>query len=781
MKLAFLSASMPLTKSYTKKDSIISKTSYPMAYEFTSYIEDVLDLPTMYSKIIAHAKLGHCLLKGELSKSLKNESRAGSTNPHGDTDWICLDVDGIPNCTAKEFMELIKLSHISHIVQYSASYMIESKDLKCHIFMMINKLAAPVIKQWLIQLNHQTPLLRAATCLTKTGNSLRWPLDITACQNDKLLYVTAPVLKGIKDTVNPRVELIRGTYESLVVPQTNSTAQNKGLTEKRIAELRNAEGYPARKISTKMHGTTEIMLKPDTCAISGIKTERGYVYFNLNGGDSWGYYHPEDNPEFIHNFKGEPSYLTKELLPDYWTQLQESATTVRSNGTTYLAFCDKQTGQYWRGTHDANTDVLDIYVAKNETQIRHFAKQHGMPLGDYIPEWDLIFDPTNLNRIDAINRAVNIFQPTAYMLAKPKVVKVCPPISLRVIHHVLGSDAAITEHFINWLAYIVQERTRTCTSWILHGRTGTGKGILFHKILRPLFGSSQTTIRTMGALAEKYNDYMANTLIVFIDEVDYKALNNEEDVAAKMRSYVTEERVPIRAMHQSQREVNNYTNWVYASNKSTPAIVTKDDRRTNVAKYQKEPLTITQEEVDSIEQELQTLHDYLINYTVDINAVRTPISTADRDILISISEASVDTVGSALLTGDFDFFVNSLPTSDAYKINMLAFNKVENYKDTLCAILARSTPDGKCHVTRDDLFTLFSYTIGNMPESPNKFTSLLKHHRIHTEKVWVDGRSVMGIKVQWASPEKFNEYLNDINPPPPNDPKNKAHKISLNS
>lgn len=766
MRITYLIAPIPLTKSYTKKDGVVTKSSYPMAYEFTSVTEETPDLTAFSRSILKHAALGHCLLKGEILNELNHESRAGSTDSNAATDWICLDVDGIPNCTATEFMQHIKLDNVSHIVQYSASYMIESKDLKCHIFIQIDRLSAPVVKQWLIQLNHTTPILRSAMTLTKTGNSLRWPLDITACQNDKLLYITPPLLKGLKDLVKDRIALVRGTTDKLIISKTNSAAQNKELTDKRITELRVAEGYPARKIAMKMHGSTEVMIKPDACTLSDIKTDRGFVYFNLNGGDSWGYYHPEDNPEFIHNFKGEPSYLTKELLPEYWKQLQESASTTRSDGTTYLAFCDKQTGQYWRGTHDQKTDMLDIYPAKNETQVRHFAKQHGMPIGDYIPEWDLCFDPMNAVCVDAENRSVNTFQPTIYMLAPiNKKVKSCPPLCLKLFHHVCGSDADITEHFVNWVAFALQNRTRTCTSWVLHGVPGTGKGILFHKILRKLFGLNQTVIRNMDALNEQYNDYMEKSLIVFVDEVDAKALVNEQGVMAKMRSYITEEKVPVRAMYQGQREIQNYSNWIMSSNQSTPVSITKDDRRTNVAKYQKEKLDWPQSNIDALEDELQALHDYLIQYKVDIKAVGTPLQTADRDTLMSISEASVDTVGSALLAGDMEYFVNSLPTSDVYKNNAQLFNKVETYKDVIIALIDRTTPDGKCCITRDELHVMLEYTIGNMPVSPNKFTSLLKHHRIHTEKVWVV-RAVMGIKVVWAKPEMMQEYLLDINPPP---------------
>lgn len=48
-----------------------------------------------------------------------------------------------------------------------------------------------------------------------------------------------------------------------------------------------------------------------------------------------------------------------------------------------------------------------------------------------------------------------------------------------------------------------------------------------------------------------------------------------------------------------------------------------------------------------------------------------------------------------------------------------------------------------------------------MPNSPNKFTSLLKHHRIHLEVVWVNNKAVRGIKTQWQDFKAFPTYLKD--------------------
>ena len=771
MQLTFLKAAVPLTKSFLKAaNGTIEKTSYPNVYEVTTLHEECNNPKAFAALLTKHAALGHCLLKGTPTRDLVCESRAGTTDSNATTDWVVLDVDGLPCRDVAEFMHMMRLDNVSYVVQYSASYKITSQDLRCHIFLQLNQpTAAPLIKQWLIQLNHQIPTLRDAMTLTKTGHALCWPLDITACQNDKLLYIAPPVCKGLKDPLakSGRIEYIERGTNTISIPLVNTTAQNKVLTSKRVAELRAAEGYELRKVTYKMHGSMEVMVKPDSSAVSNIKTERGFVYFNLNGGDSWGYYHAEDNPEYIHNFKGEPIYLTKELLPEYWQQLTEQASASRSDGTTYLAFCDRKTGAYWRGTYNASTNELDINLAHTETQVRHFAKQHGMPLGDFIPEWDLAFDPTSDVRVDFEKRTINTFQPTIYMKAKQKPTTQCPKHILKAIHHVLGCDTATTEHFMNWLAYILQYRRRACTSWVLHGRTGTGKGVLFHKILRPIFGLNQTVFRNMEQLDEKYNDYMVNALIVFIDEVEAKAMSNERGVMAKMRTFVTDEYIAIRAMRMTGREVENFTSWIYGSNKVDPVTLTKDDRRTNVGKYQPEMLDFTDADMPKIEKELQSFHDYLMQYKVNLVAVRTPIQSSDRDTMISISETSVDTVSSALLEGNFEFFMEQLPTTEAYKRNAIEANKVENYLEVIKDLLERTDAEtGVCNISRDELRPMFDYVVGNMPTTPNKFTSLMKHHRIHMNKIRIGDETPTGIRVEWKDVGSFDNYRKTLAPKP---------------
>jgi hypothetical protein len=789
--LTFLEASTPLTKTYSKDiNGQLTKTPYPFVWEFTSHSVPCPDLNALHAALLKHSALNHCLLKGNVARPLIKESRAGSTDSNASTHFVVLDLDGLPETymapdasgierkvqvTLASFLKAVGLDDISHIIQWSASYGIENHRLRAHIILMLDRpAAAPLLKQWLIQLNHQVAMLNAAMGLTKTGNSISWALDISACQNDKLIYIAPPVLRGIKDPMGktPRISLVKAKHLTMSLPnQINSTAKNKELTSLRLEVLRNAAGLPKRKTAYKMHGSVEVMVKPDSCTITEMKQERGFVYFNLNGGDSWAYYHPETNPDYIFNFKGEPAYLTKELLPDYWEQLTQQGARANSAGQTFLAFCDRATGSYWRGTFDAPTDTLDLYVAKNETQVRHFAKQHGLPLGDFIPEWDLVFDPHDTVRVDFNTRIVNQFQMTKFMKANARQVSRCPPAIHKLLTHVLGDDPMIVTHWLNWIACILQYRDRTKTAWVWHGVPGTGKGILFNKVLRPIFGVAQTSAQNMQSLGEPYNHWMLQSFLIFVDEVQTKALINEQGVVAKLKNYITEEMVPIRAMYQGVREARNFSNWILASNMSDVVTIEKGDRRFNVAGYQKSKLIITDREIDQIDRELQGFHDFLASFKVDVIQAATVLDTSDRATMISISESSVDTVGSAILAGNFGFLMEQLPSSTTNAaLNALKFAETDEYKTVLKSLLARTDRNnGACNIARDELRTIFGYVVGGMPTTPNKFTSLLKHHRIHMSDVWINTGTTAGkergIKTNWSDLQSWPSYETTLSGP----------------
>lgn len=788
MKLTFLNSSVALTKSYTKlPDGSIEKTSYPNVWEVSSIIEDCPSLAVMQALITKHGALGNCLLKGMVTRNLVKESRKGSTDSNATTDWLCLDLDGIgtsftmtledgskatSNVTVDTILASIGMGDVSYVLQWSGSQGISS-GIRCHVFVMLAKpMSAPLIKQWLIQKNHESSVLKHHQALTKTGHSLTWGLDITACQSDKLIYIAPPTLKGIKSPLGrmPRISLVtktRATFDLYAVGTINSTAQNRAHTDARILELRAAANLPKRKLAYKISGPHEILAKPDTCIATETKQDRGFVYFNLNGGDSWAYYHPEDNPDYIFNFKGEPTYLTKELLPDYWAQLTQASHRTDSKGKTYLAYLDRKTSTYWRGTYDESVDDLDIHPAKTETMVRHFAGANGMPLGDDIPEWDMEFNPHDNVRVDFDNRIINTFQLTEFMRTPVKQVKQCPPTIFKVISHVLASDVDAIEHFMNWLSFICQERDRTRTAWIFQGTQGTGKGILMNKVLKPLFSSNQVAIKRAAELSEKWTDFVVGKFVIFIDEVQTSAYRDENNVISNLKNFITEPTVTVRMMNKNAYDVMNYGNWIFASNKPDPVTVDKEDRRFNVGPYQAAKIKLSDQELEQIEKELQNFHHYLMCYAVDKSMASAPLMGAARDTLIDLSQSTSESTATAIKEGNLEFFLDQLPTGDAYKANLMTLNKVEEYRKTLFDIMCRTKPNGLCNIRRDELYVIFEYTVGGMKSSPATFTRFLGHRQITVKPLAFGGdKSHRGVQVVWEQaaeiPKHLKEYFPDM-------------------
>jgi len=765
----FLSADKPIVKRYEVDPTTgeIIKHPYPFVYEVTSYQEACTNLHDLFQHIQKYAKQGDCMVKGTLGRQLVTESRKGTTNPEELTEWICLDLDGIEGYQSVDhFLSDIGCAETDYILQWSSSMGIENKaGFRCHIFMQLDKAVRPQqLKNWLQDLNLSRPTLSGQLQLTKTGNSLRWPLDITTCQNDKLLYIAPPDLgKGITDPfpekssrgkpASPRITFEQRTLKRLSLP--NNLILQEALrdrTHAKVSELRVAAGLPKMKtVKYKFDGTVEYMANPGQATITDMKEERGFVYFNLNGGDSWAYYHPSESPEFIYNFKGEPTYRTQDLLPQYWAKLTQQAASGApdAKGNIYLAFREFTSGVYWNGIYDTVNDTLELYPAKSETQLRHFMKNNKMPLGESIPDWKRVFEPNNPNVIDRQAQTVNIYNPSELMKdLSPPFVASPPPVINKIIDHVLGNDMATLDHFYNWLATIVQFKTRAGTAWVLQGTQGTGKGLLMHNILTPLFGYENVAAKRMEELESQFTEFMENKFIVFIDEIESGKSLYHAKVTAKLKNLIVEPTISIRNMYRPAYLAPNFASMIFASNKPSSVEVAPDDRRFNVGVYQENKIQITGPEIDQIDHELGEFYAYLMHYPADPDRARTPLISQSRSTLIDISRTAIDTISDALLKGDLQTLWDHLPSQKSLTPgNALIQTKSQGYRDLIVDVVSNIGNHDK--LTRDELYTIFEYTVGNMPTSPNKLTSTLKHHRLHLKPVWKYNRSVRGIEVNW--------------------------------
>lgn len=772
MRLTFLAASEPLSKSYALDSAgRLKKTSYPSVWQFTSHEVEVDNPEEFAGACLEHAERGHCLLKGRVQRPLVAESRAGSTDANAETEWICLDLDRFPGVTdPDEILKLLGLAGVSYVLQYSSAYGIEpDRGLTCHLFLQLAQPALPAtLKLWLMHLNLTVPLLADQLELTKTNTSLSWPLDITTCQNDKLIYIAPPALKGIEDPVPERIKHVaRGTeYVTFDLSSLPPAAQIRTTMESKINELREAKGLGARKYTYRIDKATglEVLKGAEAATMTGLKRERGFVYFNLNGGDSWAYWHPYNRPEVIRNFKGEPDYLTSELLPDYWktvefkrkedaiseaTEKKAAREAIQTGDDTapsagnprILVFRDFQTSLYYNGTWDGTT--LALAQAKSETQIQHFLKSRGLPEIDYIPIWSLNFDPHSDVRVSFEQRTVNLFAATPYMKQQDAVDTGLPPTIEKVLRHAVARNEKTLRHFLNWLACIFQFRDRTLTAWILHGVQGTGKGLLVHNVLKPLLG--YVVVKRMEELEDQFNGYLEQSILVVVDEAQVSESRKSRQIIANLKNQITEPTITVRRMRTEARTVRNYTNWLFLSNMPDPVVIDAADRRFNVGEFRREMLQITDAEIEQLEQELPAFAAFLQHYPADRALARTVLASEERDRIIQTSRTSMELVAEALQKGMLELFWEELPNA---AIDLLPIHQqllVTEYTNLVQAAVV----EGKNRFTRDELRVIFEYLCGDMPRTPTKFTQMLRHRNLHLKMMRIDGKPVRGIEIEW--------------------------------
>lgn len=760
MDVFFLSANERLTKTFTESDV----TPYPLTRNFTSHRVRVDSINAFYNAIVEHGELGHCLIKGELNRTLKNESRAGSTNAISPTQWVCFDVDGMPVEEVEQFVYTClppECHNVSYVVQYSASFVARGwrGGLSAHIFMLLDSpVAAPALKEWLRMINvTQQPLYDAMT-LNPAGTTLKWRLDPTVAQNDKIIYIAPPICKGFDPALPQSVKLVSKRKRALKIDVSKiNAALTDELALKKLNELRKAQGLKPRKPTYK----GEVMTNPDRVASYEKKEARGFVYFNLAGGDSWGYYHPVEDPSVIYNFKGEPPYATSALLPDYWQQVQQEERQ-QEDGFDYFVLRDIRSAGYANGWYDRKNNKLHLYPARSKEQLQDFMVQHGYAKPDVIPDFQVIFDPKLDVTFDRDNRIVNLYTPSKFMAnAKPTPGAKVPPTIEKIISHALGGEPDVIEHYLNWLAVIVQNKQMTQTAWVLHGTQGTGKGLLVNHVLRPIIGDDYVKVLQLQHLAEPYNPWLEKCILLVIDEASMEDTKQVGALMAKLKNWITEPIAAIRPMHAQTYQAQNHVNIMVLTNMHDPVVVSHNDRRFNVATRQMHPILISAREVNMISGELQDFANYLMTRKADVELAKQVIETPERAQMKELTQTSVAVTCRHLLEGDFDFFVVNapppvtLPNLKTYNGVSYDINKL--YMDILRRAINRG---GLIKLGRADIFALLEHTVGNAPPTPNKLTSLLKHQEVRPRRMRLDnGELDYGYEVLFQVTKEHKKWL----------------------
>lgn len=154
-------------------------------------------------------------------------------------------------------------------------------------------------------------------------------------------------------------------------------------------------------------------------------------------------------------------------------------------------------------------------------------------------------------------------------------------------------DAEATyEWFLDWMACIVQTRSKMKTTWVLQGTQGTGKGGFYKYIIRPIFGAAFSSSMPQEALKSNFNSTILEQVFVVIDEAQMEVKNKFSNgrLQALIKMLVTEDSMSSESKGVDRTTVENFVNFLFFTNQHDSVEVESGDRRFNVGYRQIVPI-----------------------------------------------------------------------------------------------------------------------------------------------------------------------------------------------
>ena len=730
MEIVFLEAASALR--LTKRISSKETQPYPHVKKVNSHHYQIektnKGLKQFESLIRTHSSKGDCLLKGPLKKQLHNQSRAGQGDKNAFCEYIVFDVDNIriPGFVSKSTLtnldvgriaetiitSLPKVFHnVSYIAQASSSLGLKSDRVSLHIFMLLEiPLPVPSIKLWLKHVNYTNELFKTQLELSSNGQSLKYPLDPSVADNTKIIFIAAP------DFVDTSIDPFNSAKERIIFTKREkatvdlATLMYEVNPEKNFAaeisikdELRKKAGLQKR--SAKVHTATinnqatEVLVNPDKMSITIVdESSAPFIRCNINGGDSNAYYFHLEDPTYMFNFKDEPIFEIAKADKDFYLSIFDrfTETDIAGNKATQpVVLRDFYTDTYYNGVFDPNLNQFsDDYplTPTNKTSIEGFMRSHGRTQPDFIPDAQVVFEPMSSKtavNLDKTPFYVNMYRRSQYMLNENMIgepleygtgvnLKGMCPMIYGLIKHILGGKDPETEHFLNWLAYIYQNKTKSMTAWILTGIPGTGKGVFINRVLKPLFGNEHVPMKNLENIEEQFNLYMRSALFLIIDEFRMTDANGGSlRMADKLKNQITEPTLTIRGMRSNQIELPSYTNFIFLTNRSDAVKIETGDRRYNVGPRQEVKLEDAHpeivENIDTIHEELNTFAGALSQYKVSKRMARICMNNEAKITMRNVTMSVFEEFCEAIKVGNLMFFMDVLDISldNAFNANTI--------------------------------------------------------------------------------------------------------------
>jgi hypothetical protein len=153
------------------------------------------------------------------------------------------------------------------------------------------------------------------------------------------------------------------------------------------------------------------------------------------------------------------------------------------------AFIESSTSSYYYLNKDT------IYSAQKDI-LKETFKCLGTKLPNPYPVYEFVFDVHSNIKFNQANWTINHFTPSEFHLMSPNHENIHPSKGFPMIHKLMSNLIPVQnerEHFLQWLAAILQTRNKMMTSFVFVGEQGSGKGVTLDHIIKPLLGKTQVS------------------------------------------------------------------------------------------------------------------------------------------------------------------------------------------------------------------------------------------------------------------------------------------------
>lgn len=814
-QLTFLAASSKakLCKTYNQKGS----KAYPNVAHFDSYAVPIAHSKTgigeLEKALKTAAQNGHCLLKGEAKQQIKKQRRVGLTDKNAPTDHIVIDIDGLalPNIdvpqeklNARRIKELAEqtlttifpayMHNISYVFGVSSGFGLKPTINIHYHFLLDDPVEPAALKDWLRSMNFDNELVRSQLTLNKTKTALKWTIDPATANNAQLIYIAPPEFVGVNSPIandDWRIQSVKKVDHTLdLAPRLINLDPDivKQETDKRINEICKDLGVKPRK--TKYFSFKDGLTGEDRACVANpprmrirFEYERdGYAHFNINGGDSTAYWCFTDNPRVMYSFKGEDPFSFESADPGAYKDFCDQFAKKMEDNVKYMVVHDVERDNYAKVSYrQGDGTLLSLNYSKKDS-CNDWLLANGEPVPDVIPPWTIEYNPRASTGVDMRSSIINTFVETDYMRANADIPEeitedltygygsrlhvVCPVI-YQVLYHVLGNELPTFEHFINWLAYVFQTKTKAKTAWVLQGTQGTGKGILFEHILAPLFNHPQYGTQHPAALEksmenfdDQFNSYIEHCLIMVVDEFRMGNSRNT-NVENFFKNAITQEMQTLRLMRSNPISRRTYTNFIFTSNEADSVRIDSEDRRYNVGEFQRVKLKDVIPDLfernigKEIQAELNLFATFLIRFQWVERHVRNPILNTAKLKLREHSADAYNLLMQKFVEGDLSAYCEILESLPATDLEQLRFQSVRN---TLLTWIAKANTGHECGVKKQQLREVFEY-FANKYLPRKTWNTMLRKMGIEEQRITCDGVRDRFLVTKWTLEETYKEQL----------------------